>query len=79
MKKQYTYYHEFDENDHLLWHVFENTTQQVISSFFFEDDAQAYCRFLESGGGFAGFTPSFIIKKTQSIDINDAFAAEFAE
>ena len=79
MKKQYTYYHEFDNHENLLWHVFENPTQQVIASFFFEDDAQDYCRFLENGGGFSGFTPSFIIKKTHSIDINDAFAAEFAE
>ena len=79
MKNLYTYYHEFDENENLLWHVYENATQQIITSFFFEDDAMAYSRFLENGGGFAGFTPSFIIKKTQSIDINDAFAAEFAE
>mgnify|MGYP006272959241 CR=1 FL=1 len=77
--KSYTVYHEFDENDCLLWHVFENTTQQVISTFIFEDDAQEYCRFLEKGGAFAGFTPSFVLKKTHSIDINDAFAAEFAE
>ena len=79
MKKLYTYYHEFDDHENLLWHVWENPTQQVIASFFFEDDAQAYCKFLESGGGFSGFTPSFVIKKTQSIDINDAFAVRFAE
>ena len=78
-QRLYTYYPEFDDNDYLLWHVYETMTHQVISSFFFEEDAQDYCKFLEKGGGFAGFTPSFVLKKTQSFNINDAFMAEFAE
>ncbi len=77
--KLYSYYPEFNNNDELLWHVFEETTQQTVAEFFFEDDAQEYSKFLEKGGGFAGFTPAFVIKKTQSVNINDAFLAEFAE
>ena len=79
MKKLYTYYPEFDDQEYLMWHVLETATEQIVSSFFFEDDAEEYSQFLEKGGGFAGFTPSFILKKTYSYDINDAFAAEFAE
>jgi hypothetical protein len=79
MKKLYTYYPEFDDQENLMWHVLETGTEQVISSFFFEDDAEEYSKFLEKGGAFAGFTPSFVLKKTHSYDINDAFAAEFAE
>jgi hypothetical protein len=79
MKKVYTYYPEFNANDELLWCVYENSTAQVVAEFFFEDDAQEYSEFLEHGGAFAGFTPSFVLKKTQSSNINDAFTANFAE
>lgn len=74
----YTYYPEFDENDYLLWHVFEHATQQVIQSFFFEEDAQEMMKFFESGGGFCGHTPSFILTKPPVNDINEAFSIEFA-
>ena len=43
------------------WNVFEKKTEQVIESFYFEDDAKAYMQFLEKGGAFDGFTPSFIL------------------
>lgn len=78
MNRLYTYYPEFDENDYLLWLVFEEGTKQIVAEFWFEDDAQEYCEFLESGGGFSGFTPTFIIKKVDGGNINDAFAAEFS-
>ena len=77
--KLYNYYPEFNEGDDLLWLVFEETTSQVVGEFFFEEDAAEYSRFLERGGAFSGFTPSFVLKKTQSKDINAAFMAEFAE
>lgn len=77
-QRLYTYYPKFDADDYLEWHVYESTTEQVIDSFFFEDEAQNYTEFLENGGAFAGFTPSFIIKKTHLGDINTAFASEFA-
>lgn len=79
MKKLYTYYPEFDENDDLLWIVYEETTAQVVGKFWFEDDAEELSTFLENGGGFAGFTPSFVLRKAQIGNINDAFAAEFVE
>ena len=74
----YTCYPEFDENDCLLWHVYENTTQQVIESFLFEEDAINMVKDLENGCGFRGFTPSFMLVKTPKTDINAAFSAEFA-
>lgn len=79
MKKPYTYYHEFDNDDHLMWHVHETATDQIIESFYFEDDAQEWSKFWSNGGGFAGFTPSFILTKVSKGDINEAFLAEFAE
>lgn len=79
MNRKYTYFPEFVENDCLLWHVYENTTQQVIDSFVFEDDAVEFMEHLETGNGFDGFTPSFILQKaTITKDINEAFSAEFA-
>lgn len=77
MKKLYRYYPEFDNND-VMWLVFEESTSQVVAEFFFEDDAQNYCKFLEKGGAFAGFTPSFMIRKFIPGNINDAFSMEFS-
>ena len=76
--KNYQYYPQFDENECLFWRIRERATSQVVAEFFFEDDAQEYCEFLESGGAFAGFTPSFIIKKVPIQNINENFQAEFA-
>ena len=77
--KLYTYYPEFDKNDYLLWHVYEKQTQQVIDSFLFEEDAADLAEDMENGMGFAGFTPSFMVRKVSaSKDINEAFSAEFA-
>lgn len=78
MTRLYSYYPELDEHDCLLWHVYENSTQQVIESFLFEDDAEEFADDLESGCGFQGFTPAFMLVKTPKIDINAAFTAEFA-
>ena len=73
----YRYYPEFNDNDELLWLVYENGSQQIVAEFFFEEDAVELCEFLESGGGFAGFTPKFILQKV-SIDMNEAFEMKFA-
>jgi hypothetical protein len=76
---KYTYYPEFDENDCLEWHVYETATEQVIATFLFEEDAVLETNRLERGGGFDGFTPSFILTKVPQPDINQAFAMEFLE
>ena len=78
MKRLYRYYPKFDF-DEVHWIVYEEATSQIVAEFFFEDDAAEYCKFLTTGGGFAGFTPSFVIKKTQFGSINETFAAQFAE
>lgn len=74
----YTYYPEIDEDDSLLWHVYENTTKQIIESFLFEEDADDFADYLEGGCGFQGFTPAFMLRKVPKMDINAAFSAEFA-
>lgn len=77
MSKLYTYYPEFDDVNGVVWLVFEKLTNQIIEVFWFEDDAAEYSEFLEKGGGFFGFTPSFVLKKTQLNDINTAFESQF--
>ena len=52
-----------DEDDNYYWSVLEKPTDQVIDSFVFEDDAKEYCKFLNRGGGFCGFTPAFMLTK----------------
>ena len=78
MKNLYRYYPEFNDNEELLWIVHEITSDQIVAQFFFEEDAEELCKFLEKGGGFAGFTPSFILQRVPTLDINQNFQAEFA-
>ena len=73
----YTYYPVIDERECIYWIIHENATDQAITTFYFEDDAVEEMNRLENGGGFAGFTPSFVLQKV-NIPINEAFAAEFA-
>jgi hypothetical protein len=70
--------HSFDKDDNLVWNVHEVATGQIVGEYWFEEDAKHFKKFYESGGGFAGFTPSFILRKI-NIDVNDAFSIEFAE
>ena len=59
-----------------LWCVFEKATEQVVNSFYFEEEANDYAKFLANGGAFAGFTPSFILNEfetNRNPDINTGF------
>jgi hypothetical protein len=79
MNRLYTFFPEFDKEDYLVWKVHETATNQIVAETYFEEDAKDYCEFLEYGGAFNGFTPSFIIRKTQLSDINSRFEMEFSE
>lgn len=46
-----------------IWCVIENNTEQLIQAFAFEDEAEEYAEFLNEGGAFDGFTPSFILRE----------------
>lgn len=66
-----------DDQD-FFWAVAENQTEQIVDAFVFQEDAEDYARFLEKGGGFAGFTPSFMlrtVKVPESLD--ESFIREF--
>lgn len=78
MNRLYTYYPQIDEDDCLLWHVYENASEQIIESFLFEEDAIEFMECLEKGHGFNGFTPRFMLTKPPKTDINAAFSAEFS-
>lgn len=72
---KYRHYPEF-ENDEVVWRVHEKATDQVVAEFLFEEDAQEYHEFLEDGGAFAGFTPTFMLTR-MALNTNDAFAMTF--
>jgi hypothetical protein len=70
---------ETDEKD-FVWCVMERTTEQLIEAYLFKDDALEYANFLEDGGGFAGWTPGFILQEVAvSRDMNQEFAAFVSE
>ena len=71
--KSYTYYPEFNAEDELLWKVYEKASQQVVAECWFEDDAAETVKFLTNGGGFAGFTPSFMLRRMPVINTNEDF------
>lgn len=58
--KKYDVY-PINVNDDFMWEVYEIESEHVIGRFFFEDDAIKSARFMERGGGFDGFTPTFIL------------------
>ncbi len=75
MNKYYVLPLEAEEND-FIWCVMENQTQQLIAAFEFEDDAKKYNKFLNRGGAFDGWTPSFILQEVVNYqDINQEFTA----
>lgn len=54
--------------------VYENASQLVYDFFVFEEDANSCKTKLESGIGFEGFTPEFMLKKISvKDDINNKF------
>jgi hypothetical protein len=68
-----------DDND-FVWCVIEETTDQIIMVFEFEEDASDYCAFLNDGGAFDGFTPTFMLREVVApieLDYNQKFEAIF--
>lgn len=67
--------------DDYVWNVYEHATEQIIDTFFFEEDALEFAEFLEDGGAFDGFTPAFLVNKVQlpKENVNQAFTRVFAE
>jgi hypothetical protein len=59
--------------DDYVWNVYEKNTEQVIETFFFEEDAINFAKFLDKGGAFDGFTPNFILKSIPDMDIDARF------
>lgn len=51
--------------DDFFWNVKETSTNSVIRTFYFEEDAKKLSGHLSFGGGFGGFTPNFFLLPTQ--------------
>ena len=66
-----------DDGD-FLWAVVENTTSQVIETFYFREDAEVFKGRLDKGAGFNGFTPSFMLVKANVFsNVDDSFTQHF--
>lgn len=64
--------------DDYVWNIYEHATNQIIDSYFFEEDALEMVAFLERGGAFDGFTPAFMTTMvTVKNDLNEAFSNKF--
>jgi hypothetical protein len=71
-------------SDEYLWNLYEKQTNQVIGTFFFEDDAIEKAQIMEKGGGFDGYTPAFMLIPIPAIgnkslveDVNQRFKRTF--
>jgi hypothetical protein len=79
MRNYYVMPVQSEEYD-FIWCVMESTTEQLIDAFLFKDDAEEYAKFLESGGGFDGWTPSFILQEVVvPTNLNHEFSAFIAD
>jgi len=65
MSKRKMVYNLVEGEDKSKYDVLEETTGQVIKSFAADRfaEARAFMRHLNLGGGFDGWTPSFLLKK----------------
>jgi hypothetical protein len=63
-----------------VWELYESSTNQVLNTFYFEEDALQMAAFYSQGGGFAGFTPSFMVRNVTSsvTNVNEEFTRVFA-
>jgi len=43
------------------FHIEEKATEHIIKTFDTREEAKKVMKFLNLGGGFAGFTPSFVL------------------
>lgn len=67
--------HEVDYDSSKFFCVYENATEQVYDFFLFENEAKTLKVFLDRGGSFDGFTPSFMLRKVAvNADINNMFS-----
>lgn len=68
-------------DNEFVWNLYEVASEQIVGRFFFEEDAVDFAEFYESGGGFDGFTPPFILNSVpRKFDsMNDAFESIFDE
>jgi diaminopimelate decarboxylase len=57
-------------NESKTFDVVETATTQVIKSFTDQKDAKLLLRHLNFGGGFDGWTPSFMLKNVMSTNKN---------
>jgi hypothetical protein len=78
--KNYTVNPVMTEDNDFVWCVVEEPTDQIIMVFEFEEEAAEYCHFLNVGGAFEGFTPSFILREVVApieLNYNQKFEAIF--
>jgi hypothetical protein len=68
-----------DDESNVFHCVYEKQTEQPFDFFFFLDDAQDCMEFLESGGAFDGFTPSFMLISFTCPRSKDDINAKFSE
>ena len=68
MSKRRMNYNLVEGKDKSMYDIIEETTNQVIKSFPGDSfsEARAFMRHLNLGGGFDGFSPTFILKSMKS-------------
>ena len=80
MRKNNYHYYSVTNGDETYWHVAEVATETVIDFFLYKEDAFEYMKFLENGGGFDGFTPTFMLNRVKlPVSIDEAFSMEFVD
>lgn len=79
MRSKYEIHTVRDEEGNLFHCVYEVATEQPFDFFYFLDDARRCLNFLENGGAFDGFTPSFVLNVFSVPRTNENINASFSE
>lgn len=73
MKKEKYTIEEVKEAGVLFYCLYEHATEQVLDYSVEKDAIQEMYSFLMNGGGFDGFTPSFMLIPIPSKNLNEEF------
>lgn len=69
-------------NEEYVWEVFELWSDLIIQKFYFEEEALEMAQFMEKGGAFDGFTPTFMTRSVRKFSpevLNETFSSEFTD
>lgn len=79
MPKMYEIKSSCNDDGDFVWELFETSSENIVGTFFFEEDAKTTRKFYANGGAFNGFTPAFMVSQPYKPSNLDEEFSSFVE